>query len=174
LTAARAKFSADSYERVGLREIASDAGINVALVGRYFNSKADLFTQVLLELLDPQALMAGERETFGLRISRAFVEQEGEDKLQAVFVVVRAASSPFAQPILEKVCRRRFVLPFARWLGGKDAELRANFIATMLFGATLSMATEKRIRLSSAVRKAYMKKIAMLLQAWVDGREPVA
>ena len=39
LTAARGRFLADSYEAVGLRDIAGDAGVDVALVGRYFGGK---------------------------------------------------------------------------------------------------------------------------------------
>ena len=36
LRAARARFLSDSYESVGLRDIAGDACVVVALVGRYF------------------------------------------------------------------------------------------------------------------------------------------
>src|SRR3546814_13123254 len=47
LLAATGRFLQDSYESVGLRDIARDAGIDVALVIRYFGSKEDLFAQVL-------------------------------------------------------------------------------------------------------------------------------
>src|SRR3546814_4650837 len=47
LLAATGRFLQDSYECVGLRDIARDAGIDVALVSRYFGSKEELFAQVL-------------------------------------------------------------------------------------------------------------------------------
>ena len=47
LCAARRRFLAESYENVGLRDIAGDVGVDVALVGRYFGSKDALFREVL-------------------------------------------------------------------------------------------------------------------------------
>ena len=39
LASARRQFSQRGFEAVGLRDIALDAGVNVALIGRYFGSK---------------------------------------------------------------------------------------------------------------------------------------
>ena len=47
LASARQRFLRESYDNVGLRDIAADAGVDVALVGRYFGSKEQLFTEVL-------------------------------------------------------------------------------------------------------------------------------
>ena len=47
LRAARCHFLTDSYESVGLRDIAGAACVDVALVGRYFGGKEELFRQVL-------------------------------------------------------------------------------------------------------------------------------
>jgi len=42
LGAARSRFARSSYSDVGLRAISCDAGVDVALVGRYFGSKKKL------------------------------------------------------------------------------------------------------------------------------------
>ena len=47
LCAARRRFLAESYENVGLRDIAGDVGVDVALVSRYFGSKDALFREVM-------------------------------------------------------------------------------------------------------------------------------
>ena len=47
LVAARRRFLQESYENVGLRDVAGDAGVDVALVSRYFGSKEELFKEVL-------------------------------------------------------------------------------------------------------------------------------
>ena len=47
LCAARQRFLDESYENVGLRDIARDVGVDVALVSRYFGSKEELFREVL-------------------------------------------------------------------------------------------------------------------------------
>jgi AcrR family transcriptional regulator len=46
LSAARAQFSARGFERTTIRSIASEAGVDPALVMHYFGSKADLFAAV--------------------------------------------------------------------------------------------------------------------------------
>jgi AcrR family transcriptional regulator len=47
LEAARRRFSRQGYSSTTLREIADEAGVNVALIGRYFNSKEGLFAACL-------------------------------------------------------------------------------------------------------------------------------
>src|SRR5919107_2606356 len=47
LLSARRRFLEESYDNVGLRDIARDASVDVALVGRYFGSKEELFREVL-------------------------------------------------------------------------------------------------------------------------------
>jgi hypothetical protein len=43
LQAARTQFTHFGYDGIGLRAIADLAGVNVALIGRYFGSKEGLF-----------------------------------------------------------------------------------------------------------------------------------
>jgi AcrR family transcriptional regulator len=47
LTAARRRFAASGYSTTTVREIAADAGVNVALINRYFSSKEGLFEACL-------------------------------------------------------------------------------------------------------------------------------
>ena len=47
LTAARRRFAAQSYAATTVREIADDAGVNAALISRYFESKEGLFEACL-------------------------------------------------------------------------------------------------------------------------------
>ena len=47
LAAARIRFSSNNYESVGTRDIAADAGVDAALVNRYFGSKEKLFLEVI-------------------------------------------------------------------------------------------------------------------------------
>jgi AcrR family transcriptional regulator len=160
----------DSYEDIGLREIARDAKVDVALVSRYFGSKKGLFVQVIRELTSPKALISGPRPTFGRRMARAAIRGETGPTLQAIFVIIRAAASRTAQPIMEDICYESFTLPFAKWIGGKNAELRAQFVASTLFGAALSVAAEKRIRRSGPLRRAFVRELERQLQKLVDGQ----
>ena len=52
LDAARRRFAVDGYAAVTVREIADDAGVNVALINRYFTSKEGLFEACLVGAVD--------------------------------------------------------------------------------------------------------------------------
>ena len=47
LISARKYFTYRSYDQVGLREIAKDAGVDTALINRYFGSKKQLYEEII-------------------------------------------------------------------------------------------------------------------------------
>ncbi|MEV7631834.1 TetR family transcriptional regulator [Microbacterium sp. NPDC089318] len=53
LRAARHRFAIDGYAETTVRSIAADAGVNVALIGRYFGSKEGLFARCLAREMPP-------------------------------------------------------------------------------------------------------------------------
>ncbi|MEU4657414.1 TetR family transcriptional regulator [Streptomyces sp. NPDC023723] len=61
LKAARQRFGRLGYERTTLRDVAADAGVNAALIKRYFESKEGLFKAALSE--SPRFLDRGEGGT---------------------------------------------------------------------------------------------------------------
>src|SRR4051812_44054340 len=52
LDTARRRFARDGYSSTTLRDIADEAGVNVALIGRYFESKEGLFEACLTAAVD--------------------------------------------------------------------------------------------------------------------------
>jgi AcrR family transcriptional regulator len=52
LDAARRRFAADGYTATSVRDIAAEAGVNVALISRYFESKEGLFRACLRGTVD--------------------------------------------------------------------------------------------------------------------------
>ena len=46
LEAARERFCSDSYDDVGMRDVARDVGVDAALISRYFGSKAVSYTHL--------------------------------------------------------------------------------------------------------------------------------
>lgn len=55
IEAAGQQFAASPYDTVSVAEIAAEAGASEALVYRYFNTKAELYVEVLREVLDEVA-----------------------------------------------------------------------------------------------------------------------
>lgn len=172
LAAAKVRFAAQAYENVGIRDIARDARVDPALIGRYFGSKEGLYKEVMREFLSARTLTHGDRLTFGARVASSLFEGDKELDLASIFFIIRACTSPHALPILQEISYQQFTSPFAGWLGGEHADLRAQLIAATMFGAALSRLMNKEIISSAAARADYAAELRGLLQAYVDGRSP--
>ena len=64
LAAAKAQFARSGYDRAALRDIAAEAGADVALIKRYFGGKEALFTEALKASFNPDRLALWDRATF--------------------------------------------------------------------------------------------------------------
>ena len=126
LTAARERFSRESYDDVGMRDIAGDVGVDAALVSRYFGSKEDLFLKVLEHCGDAPDLMDGDRATFGDRVAReAIFGSEHDGQLEHLLVLLRSIGSAKASELVRRTADESFFSPFQAWIGGHDAPVRA-------------------------------------------------
>lgn len=140
LASARRRFLEESYENVGLRDIARDAGVDVALVGRYFGSKESLFHEVLrgtrCDWLDT-AVAAEDLPAF--LTAMVLSNEEGEDRedLDRLLIILRSASSPQASELVRTAFREDVIEPVARLLSGPDAELRVAVAFSILTGTTV-------------------------------------
>jgi len=137
LSAARERFAADGYERATIRAIAADAGIDPAMVMRYFGSKEKLFATAAefdLRLPDLAAVPAGEA---GRRMVEHFLERwEGDETLTAL---LRAAvTNPPAAERMQAIFAGQ-VAPAVAALCPDPAQApaRAGLIASQILGAAL-------------------------------------
>ena len=139
LESARRHFARESYENVGLREIAGDAGVDPALVGRYFGNKEKLFKEAVRG--DDQHIMLGvERENLAAHFTSLILDEEDEDaidrtaKIDRLLILLRSASSPKASRIICEAIDEDILEPVAAVLRGKHAELRASLCLAVLMG----------------------------------------
>src|SRR6185312_14004704 len=85
LSVARERFAADGYERATIRAIADDAGVDPALVMRYYANKAGLFAAAVDLDLRLQNIPTLPRGAQGAAVVQHFLERwEGDDILQAL------------------------------------------------------------------------------------------
>lgn len=139
LGSARRHFARESYENVGLREIAGDAGVDPALVGRYFGNKENLFKEAVRG--DDQHIMQGVvREELAAHFTSLILDGEGEDsadhaaKIDRLLILLRSASSPKASQIIREAIDEDMLGPVAAVLGGAHAEVRASLCLAVLMG----------------------------------------
>lgn len=169
LDAASQRFSAESYEQVGMRDVAGDVGVDAALISRYFGSKEDLFLAVLDDCGKGSDLMEGDRADFGRRFAHELVYGARKDnKLAWLLIMLRSAASPKAAEVL-KQSANAFYTPLTAWLGGKEAKVRARMLAGLLMGLTVSRDISGGFDLSEAECKAMCGRLAVVLQDLVDG-----
>src|SRR4028119_2242950 len=129
LEAARQRFLLESYDNVGLRDIAGDAGVDVALVSRYFGGKEKLLEEVLGKCevdLVPADIGADELPAF---LAKLFMDQDQAERRQHIeqlLIVLRAAGWPRAGQIVRDALRQDILGPLTERLTGDNAETRAS------------------------------------------------
>lgn len=138
VASARRVLTRTGYDGAGVREIAAGAGVDAALVNRYFGSKQGLLRAALGGAFRVGDLLVGERATLGVRLARWLVRRPApSDGVDPGLLLVRSAGSAEAQAELRAAFEAQVVGALAAWLGPPDATARARAVASVLFGAVL-------------------------------------
>lgn len=169
LTAATHRFSRESYDDVGMRDIAGDVGVDAALISRYFGSKEDLFIAVLNSSGDKSWITEIERTDFGNRMAHeAIYKEKNRGKLEHMLILLRSVGSAKAAELVQRNSQQCFFGPFEAWLGGDDAPVRARLAGAFMMG--MSIGGELGSDDLSDEQCADMHgRMAVILQQLVDG-----
>lgn len=134
LLAARRAFSERGFECTTVREIASDAAVNPALINRYFGGKEQLFAEaVSIDLAFPD-LSHVERHRLGNSlVSHFFLRWEGQVDLLQVLIRTAVTNQTAATRIRE-ILTDQVALMVERVAGPSRARERACLIATQILG----------------------------------------
>ena len=137
LSAARERFAADGYERATIRAIAADAGIDPAMVMRYYGNKEKLFAAAADFDLDLPDLTSVPRRRLGVTLVAHFLRRWSRD--DALVALLRAA-------VTNTAAAERMQQIFAAQLAPQvaavcpepaEAGTRAALIATQMLGFAL-------------------------------------
>lgn len=104
--AARRRFATEGYRATTVRHIAGDAGVNVALINRYFGSKEGLFEACMnrtVDELDPQtrARAASVDEVIARLLAHVVEGPNADDPLQ-LLLLLRSSGDENADAIRRK------------------------------------------------------------------------
>jgi AcrR family transcriptional regulator len=156
LDAARDLFTAKGFDRTTVRDIAARAGVNQALLFRYFGSKEELLGRVLSEP-GAQILADAPPERLLAELLRRMLDsdEQGRDSL-----LMLALTGPGAAA---ETLRREVTVPYAEALAGltgePDAALRAELALAWVLGLTLT----RRMDHASAVATAEPDEVRELV-----------
>ena len=124
LNAAQTLFSTRGFTNTGVREVAELAGVNSALVGRYFGSKEGLFRATLERVIDITPILREDRRhCFGVDMVAALFDTQ--DASGPLAMMILSAADPAAHAVSVEFLQTKVVAPLARWLGPPDGEGRA-------------------------------------------------
>jgi AcrR family transcriptional regulator len=153
--AARRRFATDGYRATTVRQIAADAGVNVALINRYFVSKEGLFEACMLRTSDELETQASTPSKSIDEVIERLIEHivnapDSDDPLQ-LLLLLRSSGDENADLI-----RRKTLEHFTRRLAAA-AGWKADDSATdpILLRAQLAIATALGVvmlRTSAAVQ----------------------
>jgi len=135
LEAAQEAFSIKGYSEAGVREITAAAGVNPALVNRYFGSKERLYEAALSALLDAQLITNIPREEFGGAVV-SMLTADQRNRRNPLPMMMLASADPTARAITVRLLKEIFLAPLAHWYGaengaGKAALLKEIFLAPL-------------------------------------------
>ena len=168
LEAAKTQFGRSGYDLTSLRDIAAEAGADVALIKRYFGGKEALFTEALKASFRPSFLQGQDRQAFSREIATMMAGPARADEARShtFQFLLRAATSPTTAPLLNVAIQERFLGPIRDWIGGEEAPARARVLAAIYIGFLV----ERLIRddpLVGPEREAFIDCAASVLEAIV-------
>jgi AcrR family transcriptional regulator len=156
------------YEQVGVRDIAARAGVDPALVNRYFGSKEGLFSQAVASKFDLNHLLDGDRATLGERLAQYVLQKKSTGATYDPLVaLLRSSSSDVCSGMLRNAILEGFVRPLAARLEGPDAMPRAELVGSTLLGLLVHRTVMGGAAASDNERMLAL--VAPALQAYIDG-----
>jgi AcrR family transcriptional regulator len=136
LAAARERFAGDGYERATIRAIAADAGIDPAMVMRYFGNKEKLFATAAEFDLQLPDLADVPREQLGRRVAGHMFDRWNGDEI--LIALLRAAvTHPAAADRMREIFAAQLG-PAIHAISPDNVPTRAGLVATQVLGLTLT------------------------------------
>ncbi len=133
LESARYVFATCGYGEAGVRDIAARAGVNPALIGRYFGSKLELFEAALEATFDIRHFIDMPRDRFGTLVAASLCRSEAEEA-SAVPMLVFAGGNSEARKSALRILKDRVVEPLRSWFGEPEATERAAQLMLLVTG----------------------------------------
>jgi AcrR family transcriptional regulator len=167
LEAARASFAHKGFGGTTIRAVASEAGVDPALVHHYFGSKDDLFLAALQIPVDPRSLLPHVFDEgvpgAGERLVRLFLSVW--DDPQARLPLIALVRSSLAQETPESLLQQG-VLRMV--LGG----MRVQLVVSQLSGLVLTRYLLELEPLASMPAEEVVAWVAPNIQRYLDGPLP--
>ncbi|MDQ6688213.1 MAG: TetR family transcriptional regulator [Actinomycetota bacterium] len=142
LVAARELFAAAGFAGTSVRAIATQAGVDPALVHHFFGTKDDLFVAALQIRVDPREAMApvlaGGVDGAGERILRVMLSVWDDEEIRLPLLgLIRGIGDPAGQRLVRDGLFGLVLGPVGVGLGIDEAPRRMTLVASQLMGIVI-------------------------------------
>ncbi len=163
LESAVRNFARAGYDGVGVREIASDAGVTAMMVNRYFGSKEQLFAEAVEVSFAPPAVIATIRSRSRTTPPSTLVERTDADAgpLEPFLIMLRSVSNPRAVEIVRDGIERHVGRRLARQLPESGRQIRNEVMLSVIAGVLLM----RRVIVTRALNEADPDQLVHVLEA---------
>lgn len=153
IAAAKKYFTLRSYEQVGLREIAKAAGVDVALVNRYFGTKRNLYQIVIEETYgtnkNAQAVTAKSSMFANADIGKLLAHHMIKIQSNEIYAArnnlfLQSITSATASEIIGPQFYDCFVKQIESAISGANAKMKAELITSLVIGSSAIFTLFKR------------------------------
>lgn len=174
--AARETFAERGFDSATMRQIATRAGVDPALVHHYFGTKEQLFQAAVQIPLNPAEIMpmvlAGGVDHLGTNLVRTFLKIWDSPAGPAAAAVLRSAmSSEWTTKLLREFLVTQILRRVVRESGldTADAPLRTSLVATQMAGLAFMRYIIKLEPLASLPAEQVVGLIAPNVQRYLTG-----
>ncbi len=175
LSAARATFGEVGYDGATIRQIASTAGVDPALVHHYFGPKADLYAEAIDVPVSPrevaEAIVGGGIESAGERITRLFFSiWDRPEAREPLLAMIRGALGGNVQgtQVFRRFIEHELLARVAPLIDAPDRDLRMSTAAAHLVGVAIARYVIGIEPIASASQDDLVALIAPRIQSYLE------
>jgi AcrR family transcriptional regulator len=176
LAAARLAFAERGFDNATVRQIATAAEVDPALVHHYFGTKEQLFLATVQVPIDPRdlipAVVAGGKENIGENLLRTFIRVWDSPAGTAGAALIRSAmGSEWTARMLREFLTTQILRRVIKQLDLDPAEapLRTSLVASQIAGLAMMRYIIKLEPLASAPGETIVTMIGPTIQRYITG-----
>jgi AcrR family transcriptional regulator len=175
LSAAAECFATNGYDATSMRHVAATAGVDPALVRRFFGGKEQLFSEMAAALIVPErvlvAVAEGAPEAAGERLLRYFLSLLGDVSSPGPFfgLIRSAVASEHAAGLLRHLLAEQVLGRIAASLRPETSELGAALAASQLVGLAIARYAVRLAPLAAADIDDLVRWVSPVIQSYLTG-----
>jgi AcrR family transcriptional regulator len=171
LVAARERFGSAGFQAATIRAIAADAGVDPAMVMRYFGSKDKLFAAAVeFDLRFPDYARADPKQ-IGRSLVRHFLERWESDEALVILLRSSATNGEAAQR-MQEIFGTQLRPLVAALLPPEEAPVRAGLIASQILGMALCRFVLRLPPVVAMSRDEIVEWLGPTIQRYLEAPEP--